>query len=50
MLEYDRLDISEGIDIKKKQMHQKGAKFVNIGTLKMLVSNMNHIFAMVVMV
>ena len=49
MLEYDRIDISEGIDIKK-QTHQKSAKFVIIGTLKILVLNMNHIFVMVVMV
>ena len=47
MLEYDRIDIS-GIDIK--QTHQKNAKFVIIGTLKILVLNMNHIFVMIVMV
>ena len=49
MLEYHRIDISEGIDIKK-QMHQKSAKFVIIGTLKILAINMNHFFVMVVMV
>ena len=49
MLEYDRTDISEGIDIKK-QMHQKSVVFVIIGILKILVLNMNHIFAMVVMI
>ena len=47
MLEYDRIDIS-GIDIK--QTHQKNARFVIIGTLKILALNMNHIFVMVVMV
>ena len=50
MLGYDRIDISEGIDIKKKQTHLKNVKFVIIGTLKISVSSMNHIFAMVVMV
>ena len=49
MLEYDRIDISEGIDIKK-QTHQKNVKFVIIGTLKISVLSMNHIFAVVVMV
>ena len=49
MLEYDRIDILEGIDVNK-QMHQKSVIFVIIGTLKILVLNMNHIFAMVVMV
>ena len=49
MLEYDRIDVSEGIDISK-QTHQKNVKFVITGTLKISVLNMNHIFAMVVMV
>ena len=49
MLEYDRIDILEGIDIKK-QTHQKSAKFAIIGALKTLILNMNHIFIMVVMV
>ena len=49
MLEYDRIDVSERINISK-QMHQKNVKFVIIGTLMILVLNMNHIFAMVVMV
>ena len=48
MLEYDRIDISEGIDIKKA--NASNAKFVIIGTLKILVLNMNHIFVMVVIV
>ena len=42
MLEYDRIDILEGIDVNK-QMHQKSVIFVIIGTLKILVLNMNHI-------
>ena len=49
MLEYDIIDISEGVDIKK-QTHQKNVKFVIIRTLKISVSNMSHIFTMVVMV
>ena len=49
MLEYERIDISERTDIKKKT-HQKNVKFVIIGTLKISVLSMNHIFAMVVMV
>ena len=49
MLEHDRIDISEGIDIKKKT-HQKSVKFVIICTLKISVLSMNHIFTMVVMV
>ena len=50
MLEYDGIDISEGLDIKKKQMHQKSVTFVITGTLKILVLNMSRIFAVVVMV
>ena len=34
MLEYDRTDISEGIDICIKQMHQKSVIFVIIGTFQ----------------
>ena len=49
MLEYDRTDISERIDIKK-QTHQNNVKFVIIGTLKILALYMSHIFVMVVMV
>ena len=50
MYEYDRIDISGGIDIEKKQKYQKSAKFVIIVTLKILILNMNHVFVMVVMV
>ena len=42
MLEYDIIDISEGID--------ENVIFVTIGILKILVLNMNCIFAMVVMI
>ena len=36
MLEYNRTDISEGIDIKK-QTHEKNVKFVIVGTLKISI-------------
>ena len=49
MLECDRFDISEGIDINKVN-HQNSIKLVIIVTLKILVVNMNHIFAIVVLV
>ena len=47
MLEYDRIDISEGIDVNK-QVYWKNVIFVTIGMLKTLVLSMNRIFAMVV--
>ena len=49
MLKYDRIDISEDIDKTNliKQMDQKNVTYVIIGILKMLVINMNHIFAMI---
>ena len=49
MLEYNRIGVSEGIDIKKTNA-SKEQKFVIIGTLKILVLSMNHIFVMIVMV
>ena len=49
MLEYDRIDISEGIDINKTN-GLKQFIFVIIGSLKILILNINHIFVMVVMV
>ena len=49
MLEYDRIDISEGVDINKPNA-SKVCKFVIISALEILVLNMNHIFGMVVMV
>ena len=47
MLEYDRIDISEGIDVNK-QVCRKNVIFVTIGMLKILVLSMNRIFATVV--
>ena len=49
MLEYERIDISEGIDVNKTNL-SKNVIFITIGILKILVLNMNHIFAMVVMI
>ena len=61
MLEYDKIDISEGIDINKTSLSKEcdichyfyfkdiGFKFT-IFILKILVLSMNLIFAMVVMI
>ena len=49
MLEYDRNDVCEGIDINKTNA-SKTVIFVIIGILKVLVLNMSHIFAMVVLI
>ena len=49
MLEYDRIDISEGTDVNKTSA-SKNMIFVTIGILKILILSMNHIFAMVVMI
>ena len=46
MLEYEGIDISEGIDANKTNLSNK----LDIGILKILVLSMNHIFAMVVMI
>ena len=44
MLEYDKINIPEGIDISTK-MHQKSVIFVIIGIFQIKTLNMNHIFA-----
>ena len=49
MLEYDRIDISEGIDVNRTNASKK-YNIVTIGILKILVLSMSHIFAMVVMI
>ena len=49
MLEYDRIDVSEGIDVNKKA-YQKNVTFVTIGFLKILVLSMRSIFVMVIMI
>ena len=46
MLEHDRIDVSERIDINKTNA-SKNVIFIIVGTLKILVLNMNHIFAMI---
>ena len=48
MLEYDRIDISEGIDVTKTSASKN--IFFTIGILKILILSMNHIFAVVVMI
>ena len=50
MLKYDRINISEGIDINKRNTSKKNMILVIIGTLKILDLSMNLIFAMVAMV
>ena len=42
MLQYKKIDVSEGVDDVNKQVHQKNACFAIIGTLKML--DLNHMF------
>ena len=49
MLEYDRIDILEGIDINKTSA-SKECDICLYWYLKILVLSMNHIFAMVVMI
>ena len=49
MLEYERIDISEWIDVNK-EIYQINVVFAIIGILKILVLSMNHIFAMVAMI
>ena len=50
MLEYDRIDISEGIDINKTSASNECDSDKTIGILKILILSMNHIFVMVVMI
>ena len=47
MLEYDRVDISEVIDVNKTS-EWKNVIFATIGISKILVLGMNRIFVMVV--
>ena len=49
MLEYNRLDISEGIDVNKANA-SKNVMFVIIGILKILIVGTNHILATAVMI
>ena len=43
MLQYKNIDVAEGMTLIK-QVHQKNACFVIIGTLKMLDLNLNRMF------
>ena len=45
MLKYDRIDISEGIDVNKTNL-SKECDICHYWYLKILVLSMNHIFAM----
>ena len=49
MLEYERIDISEGIDVNKTNL-SKNVIFITIGILKILVLNMNLIFVIDAMI
>ena len=49
MLEYNRINIPERIDVNKTNL-SKECKFVTIGILKILVLSMKSIFVMVVMI
>ena len=49
MLEYERIDISEGIDVNKTNL-SKEYDIVTIGILKILVLNMKLSFVMDVMI
>ena len=49
MLKYDRIDISEGIDINKTSA-SKGCKICHCWDIKDIGFKMSRIFAMVVMV
>ena len=49
MLEYDRIDVSEGIDVNKTSL-SKECDICHYWYLKILVLSMNHIFAMVAMI
>ena len=49
MLEYERIDVSEGIDVNKTNL-SKNVIFDTIGILKILVLNISLIFVMDVMI
>ena len=45
MLQYETIDVSEGIDANNTSGSKKCIWFVIIGILKMLDLNLNHMFA-----
>ena len=44
MLQYKKIDVSEGIDTNKTSASKRNVCFVIIGILKMLRLNLNHMF------
>ena len=50
MLEYDRIDISESIDIKNVKKHLENVIYVNFIIFYIKTLIMDHIYAMVVMI
>ena len=50
MLEYDRMDISEEIDVNKTNLSKECDIFHYLYFKKILVLSMNHIFVMAVMI
>ena len=48
-VEYDRIGVSEGIDVNRMNA-SKHMVFVIIGDFQIKILNMNHVFAMVVMI
>ena len=49
MMQYDKTDVSEGIDVIK-QVHRKNVGFVTIGFVKILDLDLKNMFVMDVMV
>ena len=49
MLRYQKIDVSEGVNVIK-QVHQKNLSFVTIGFLKMLDLNLRNMFVIHVMI
>ena len=50
MLRHQKIDVSEGIDINIKQVHQKNVSFATIGFLKILDLNLKNMFVINVMI
>ena len=49
MLQYEKIDVSEGIDVNKASA-SKNVSFVTIGFLKILDSNLRNMFVINVMI
>ena len=50
MLRYQKIDISQGIDVNKTDASKKNVKFVTIGFLKVLDLNFKNMFVINVMI